>query len=48
MDIIWGATVRSAGQKAIKVTTLHHLPTYNWLRAGRFANVFVAMLVMAL
>ena len=29
-------------------TTVHRLPTYNWLRAGRFTNVLLAMMVMAL
>ena len=35
-------------QKANKGTVLHCLPTYKVVRAGRFTNTLLAMLVMAL
>ena len=38
--------VHSASQKAIEGSTLHRLHTYKELRAGRFTNALLAMLVM--
>ena len=40
--------VRHAGNKVVGGTTVHRLPTYNCLRAGRFTNVLLAMMVMIL
>ena len=40
--------VRHAGNKDVGGITVHRLPTYNCLRAGRFTNVLLAMMVMIL
>ena len=48
MGCVWGEggdMVYSVGQKG---PTLHRLPTYKSVRARRFTNVLLAMLVMLL
>ena len=40
--------VPSASQKANEGATLHRLPTYKRLRAGRSTNALLTMLVMTL
>ena len=40
--------VRHVGDKVVGGTTVHCLPTYKMTRAGRFTNVLLAMMLMAL
>ena len=40
--------VRQPGNKVTEGTALYRLPTYKFLRAGRFTNALLAMLVMEL
>ena len=40
--------VRYAGDKVVGGTTAHRLPTYKPIRAGRFTNALLAMLLMKL
>ena len=40
--------VRYAGDKVVGGTTVHRLPTYKRVRAGRFTNALLAMLLMEL
>ena len=36
------------GMRLFRKYTVHYLPTYKLARAGRFTNVLLAMIVMAL
>ena len=40
--------VRHAGDKVVGGTTVHRLPTYKVVRADRFANALLAMMVIVL
>ena len=40
--------VRLTGKKVTKGTTMNRLPTYRNVRAGRFTNALLAMLVITL
>ena len=40
--------VRHAGDKVVEGAAVHRLPTYKVVRADRFANALLAMMVMLL